>query len=75
MTPLTLDAFRSESAVASVRSTSPDTDLATSSFGVQAVVMPPLIVSARATPCTPVILMLPDTDFASTPVEAGTVTV
>src|SRR6266542_3552295 len=61
--PLTLLAFRSECAEASVRSTSPDTDLAASSLGVDAVVTVPLMVSARTAPCTALTFTLPDTDF------------
>ena len=56
-------------------STSPETDLASSSFGVPKVVTVPLTVSARTDPWTPVTLTFPDTDFASTSVEVGRVTV
>src|SRR5262249_12923551 len=75
MMPLTLDALRSDSGAASDRSRSPDTVFADSSFGVDGVVLLPLIVSTRTTPWTLVTLIGPETDLASTPAEVGTVTV
>jgi hypothetical protein len=70
--PLTLEIVNSRSVEMSLMSTSPETDLASSTFGVDEALIFPLTVSARTAPWTPLILTFPDTDFAETSVDAGT---
>src|SRR5919201_2256987 len=73
--PLTLPIDTSVSVDTPEKVTSPETLLASSSFGVSVAVTFPLTDSARTTPRTPVTFTEPDTEWSSTETPLGTVTV
>ena len=72
--PLMLPAVTSPSAMPD-STRSPDTLLASSSFGASVAATSPLTVSMRTEPRTPVTFTEPETECSSTAAAAGTLTV